>query len=81
MCNTVIQNKCGQNITAKQGYLVQYLRRTIKISILEMILRYNTSDNIGPYFIKNLSGVDISLTYQGTVDNLNTNKLAKVTMS
>lgn len=41
-------------VTAKRDiYLVQDLRSSIKLCILEMTLRYNTLDDIGPYFVRN----------------------------
>lgn len=42
------KNKLGHGVTTKKKdiYLVYYL------CIFEMILRYNTLDNIGPYFIR-----------------------------
>lgn len=57
-------------------YFVHYLN-SIKFCILEMILRYNTLDNLGYILL----GIDISLACQCIVDNLNKNMLAKETVS
>ena len=53
-CIPATKNKYGLEVTAQRGiYLVQDLGNSIKLCILEMMLRYNTLDNIGPYFVRN----------------------------